>query len=132
MFCYDSNDKYLGIGGDVGSTSGATPLLGTSYIRIAIWTESSIDDGRIPAEYNVTPFERVAEPLIYQSSELVIDQELGEWEYIDSNSNTKHSRVKSIDLGDLYYSYGADHQYFSTTITNAAPNIYSEDSNTIN
>lgn len=132
MYCYDLNDKYLGIGGDVGSTSGATPLLGTSYIRIAIWTDSSIDDGRIPAEYNVTPFERITEPLPYQSGELVVDQELGEWEYIDNNSNTKHSRVKSIDLGDLYYSYGADRQYFLTTITNAAPNIYSEDSYIIN
>lgn len=122
MFCYDSNDKYLGTW-DVGSTSWTTPLLGTSYVRIAIWTDSSIDDGRIPAEYNVTPFERIAESLPYQSSELVIDQELGKWEYIDNNSNTKYSRVKSIDLGTLNWAYFDGYKgFYSNDIANVLPN----------
>lgn len=122
MYCYDSNDKYLGLGGNVESDWGITPLLGTSYIRIVIWTDPAIDDGSVPAEYNVTPFERITESLPYQESNLYINEELSKFEYIDNYTNNKHSRLKSIDLGTVSWYYAADTFVFYT-VTSELPNI---------
>lgn len=113
-YWFDNNDKYLGLS-DVAATAFATPLPNSAYMKIATWTDASLyDPNSTPIEYNVTPFVRITKPLPYQSSELVIDEELGSWEYIDNLTNTKHSKVKSIDLGTLNWTYYDGYKGFYT------------------
>lgn len=113
-YWFDSNDKYLGFS-DVAATGFVTPLPNSAYMVISTWTDASLyDPNSTPTEYNVTPFVRITKPLSYQSSELVIDEELGSWEYIDNLTNTKHSKVKSIDLGTLNWTYYDGYKGFYT------------------
>lgn len=113
-YWFDSNEKYLGFS-DVGATSFVTPLPNSAYMIINTYTTASLyDPNSTPTEYNVTPFVRITEPLPHQSSELVIDEELGSWEYIDNLTNTKHSKVKSIDLGTLNWTYFDGYKGFYT------------------
>ena len=118
---FDKNDVYLG-SDDLGAVQSSMPLPNSAYMKITTWS-SNFNSNVIPTEYNVTAFERITEPLPYQESNLYINEELGKFEYIDNHTNTKHSRLKSIDLGTLDFTYTTDPEYFYSTVSSIISDI---------